>query len=153
MEDNRKEKEFYTINEVAAITGLTTRTLRNYLKLGCLNGEKVEGVWLFTAEDLGAFFADKNVRASIQAKKNAMVFDFMADRYKKENEICSILDFNAGSAEADEISKTFCDIVNNGNYGGGIQFSFEWEGTQARVILKGHAERVMSVLQEYYQCK
>ena len=38
-----KMNEFYTINEMSTITGLTTRTLRNYLKLGILNGEKIEG--------------------------------------------------------------------------------------------------------------
>lgn len=32
--------ESYTINEVAAMTGFSTRTLRNYINMGILNGEK-----------------------------------------------------------------------------------------------------------------
>lgn len=44
-------ESFYTINEVATMTGLTTRTIRNYLKSGLINGQKVNGVWLFSSED------------------------------------------------------------------------------------------------------
>lgn len=40
--------EFYTINDIATMTGLTTRTVRNYMKLGLLEGEKVDGVWQIT---------------------------------------------------------------------------------------------------------
>ena len=43
--------ENYTINDIAMMTGLTTRTIRNYIKLGILNGEKEDGVWRFSAED------------------------------------------------------------------------------------------------------
>ena len=31
----------YNLNQVAMITGLTTRTLRNHLKQGLLKGEKI----------------------------------------------------------------------------------------------------------------
>ena len=34
-------KETYSINDVAMITGLSTRTIRNYISLGFLSGEKV----------------------------------------------------------------------------------------------------------------
>ena len=36
-------KESYTLEEVAAFTGLTDRTLRSYLKEGRLTGMKEEG--------------------------------------------------------------------------------------------------------------
>ena len=63
--------EFYTINDIATMTGLTTRTIRNYMKLGMLEGEKQDGVWQFSAEAVFSFMADKNVYPSIQAKKMA----------------------------------------------------------------------------------
>lgn len=47
----------YTLNELAMITGLTTRTLRNYLKMNILNGEKIDGIWTFTEEDLNFTFS------------------------------------------------------------------------------------------------
>ena len=45
--------EFYTIEDLAAFTGLTDRTLRSYLKDGRLTGKKEDGAWRFTPEDLG----------------------------------------------------------------------------------------------------
>lgn len=53
--------ESYTINEVAAMTGFSTRTLRNYINMGILNGEKTDGVWKFTPDDFIDFISDTNV--------------------------------------------------------------------------------------------
>ena len=58
----------YNLNEVAMITGLTTRTLRNYLKLCLLKGEKIDGNWSFTEEELDMMYngidhhSDKQVK-------------------------------------------------------------------------------------------
>ena len=63
----------YNINQVATITGLTTRTLRNYLNLGILQGEKEDGVWMFSPEELKSFLEDPRVKQSVTANKNAVV--------------------------------------------------------------------------------
>ena len=141
--------EFYTINDVATMTGLTTRTVRNYMKLGLLEGEKVEGIWQFSIENVSAFMADKNVQPSIQAKKNGIVFDFLADNYKKVNEVCTILDFPVSQEEAMEISAFFCKEscapgVEN------MKFSFDYNNGIARVILKGTEDFVSEVMRKYY---
>ena len=141
--------DFYTINDVATMTGLTTRTLRNYMKLGFLEGEKVEGVWQFSIEAVSAFMADKNVQPSIQAKKQGVVFDFLADRYKKKNEICVILDFPVSKEEAVEISNFFCNEVNRDGIGN-MKFSFDYSNGIARVILKGSEHFISGVMKKYY---
>ena len=46
------DERTYDLNELAQMTGFTTRTLRTYLKQGLLHGEKVGGVWRFTPEEL-----------------------------------------------------------------------------------------------------
>ena len=69
----------YTINDIATMTGLSTRTVREYMKLGFLSGEKENGVWRFTGEAVGALFANSAVTPSIKAKRNALVYDFMLD--------------------------------------------------------------------------
>ena len=46
----------YSLNDLALMTGFTTRTLRNYIKQGLLNGEKQNGVWQFTADEIDRFF-------------------------------------------------------------------------------------------------
>ncbi len=141
--------EFYTINDIATMTGLTTRTVRNYMKLGLLEGEKADGIWQFSIEAVSAFMADKNVQPSIQAKKNGVVFDFLADNYKKVNEICTILDFPVSQEEAMEISDFFCRETCKENVGN-MKFSFDYNNGFARVILKGTEDFVSEVMKKYY---
>ena len=142
--------ELYTINDVATMTGLTTRTVRNYMKLGMLDGEKVDGVWQFSLEAVSAFMADKNVQPSIQAKKNGVVFDFLANQYKKVNEICTILDFPVSEEEAMEISAFFCKEVSAPGVEN-MKFNFSYSNGMARVILKGTEDFVSEVMKKYYK--
>jgi hypothetical protein len=68
----------YTLNDLAMMTGFTTRTLRNYLNQSFLEGKKVNGIWQFTAEDLDRFFQDPFVKEGLRIKRSSAVFDFMA---------------------------------------------------------------------------
>ncbi len=51
-----EDKLYYTVEDVAELTGLTTRTIRNYLKSGALHGRKVGAQWRFTREEIEALF-------------------------------------------------------------------------------------------------
>lgn len=143
--------KYFTLNELALMTGLSTRTLRNYLKMELLNGEKIDGIWKFTEEEVDAFLSDSNVKPSIQAKKNAIVYDFLLDNHKKNNEICSVLDFCVGDDEATEISNFFCKAVTECAKGTNARFSFEKNGENVRVILKGKEDAVMEIMKQYYE--
>lgn len=46
------EQKYYTGKEVAEMLGVTTRTIRNYLKEGKLKGTKFGGRWNFTQADI-----------------------------------------------------------------------------------------------------
>lgn len=143
-------ESFYTINEVATMTGLTTRTIRNYLKSGLINGQKVNGVWLFSSEDFCGMLNNPAIKPSIQAKNNAVVYDFIADDRKKTNKICTIIDLYVEDNEAEEISKFFCDAINNNPNSGDLSFKFEKHGKNIRVILSGADETVLEILNGYY---
>ena len=69
-------KESYSITEVVAITGRSDRTIRHYISQQVLEGEKVDGAWRFSAEQLSTFMNNPNVWPGIRAKKNALVYDF-----------------------------------------------------------------------------
>ena len=138
----------YNLNQLATITGLTTRTLRNYLKLEFLKGEKIDGNWTFTEEEVGAFMAVPAVKQAIDAKNTGVIFDFLADAYKKSNRICTVLDFPVAMDEAMEISRFFCQEINQN--GSDIVFKFSYERNLARVILSGAEESVMDILNAYY---
>ena len=38
-------KDFYSINDIALMSGLSSRTIRNYISSGILKGDKVDGCW------------------------------------------------------------------------------------------------------------
>ena len=139
----------YTINDIATMTGLSTRTVREYMKLGFLSGEKENGVWRFTDEAVGSLFANSAVAPSIKAKRNALVYDFMLDEKKKIDELCAVLDLMAEGADAMDISGFFCSAINSGEFSG-LAFSFEHSGKNARVIVKGPAEEVLGIMNAYY---
>ena len=138
----------YNLNMMATITGLTTRTLRNYIHMGLLQGEKIDGAWSFTEEELNQFLSDVNVKKAMESKRNALVHDFIADTHKKTNRICMVLDFPVAEEEAAEIAeffgKTICEI------GKDIEFKYVNERQLARVILSGAEEQVLDVIRKYY---
>ena len=69
--------ERITLAQLAAISMLTERTLRSYLKRGLLAGEKTPGGWRFTAEQTAAFLALPQVRSASNARRNAVAEDFI----------------------------------------------------------------------------
>ncbi|MBO1300443.1 MULTISPECIES: helix-turn-helix domain-containing protein [Enterococcus] len=46
---------YYSVNQLAELLGVTTRSVRNYLREGKLHGTKVGGKWRFSEEDLSDF--------------------------------------------------------------------------------------------------
>ncbi len=142
------EEKLYLISHLVLITGLSDRTIRNYIASGILKGEKINGIWHFTPEEVDAFVKNPAVRPSIIAKNNSVVYDFMLNDSKKEEEACVILDIpNAGRKN---IAEFFCYNISNGNYQN-INFSFDGNFKTPRVILRGKSEDVFELTNEYYK--
>lgn len=141
--------DFYTLGQVARMTGLTTRTLRNYIAGGLLRGKKTDGSWRFTAEEIAEMIAQPAIRQSIQAKNKSVVYDFLAEEKKNANELCIILDSCVAQDEADAMMDFFCGLMKAS--AANMQFSFHYRRKTARVILKGPEDRVMAVLNAYYK--
>ena len=141
-------KNYYTINELALISGFTTRSLRNFITMGHLKGEKIDGIWQFTPEDIDAFLSNPNVAPGIKSKTNAVVYDFMADTEKKTNKICSILDLIMDDDEASELSEYFCNAMGTIS---GAEFKFEKHGKNVRVIISGPEDFVLDTINGWYK--
>ncbi len=140
----------YTLNDLAMMTGLTTRTLRNYLNQSFLEGKKVNGIWQFTAEDLDRFFQDPFVKEGLRIKRSSAVFDFMAGWNAKEERSCVILDIPASMTKGNEISAFFCDRMKQAV---DVHFSYGWDRGLCRVILVGAADSVADIIEAYYSEK
>ena len=141
-------QDMYTINHVALMSGLSSRTIRNHMKMGFIEGEMINGVWHFSAEAVGDFFANPNVAPAIKAKRNALIFDFLADDDKQQDEMCTVIDQRANLEEANAISEFFCDAINRA-WSGVIRFGFSFNGNQARIILTGPEDAVQQLLAAY----
>ena len=145
-------QEMYTINHVALMSGLSSRTIRNYMKMGFIEGEMINGVWHFSAEAVGKFFAHPGAAPAIRAKRNALIFDFLADDHKQQDEMCTVIDNRATLEEANAISEFFCDAINRA-WSGIIRFGFSFNGNHARVILSGAEDAVQQLLNAYYNAE
>lgn len=130
MQDTGK---YYVINHLVMFTGLSDRTIRNYIASGILQGEKINGLWHFTPEQVEEFVRHPAVRPSILAKNNGLVYDFLLDTKKTGQEMCVILD--TPCADKKTVAEYFCYSINSGGYHN-IQFSFDGVMETSRVILK-----------------
>ena len=149
MNNTSATGNYYNIKAVTLITGLTDRTIRNYISLGILEGEKINGLWHFTPAQVESFIRHPAVRPSIQAKNNAIVYDFLLDTSKKEPAVCIILDLP--DADPKETAEFFMYAINNGTEFRDLEFSFDAVYETPRVILKGSVGQNMNLVNRYYQ--
>jgi len=146
MNDTTLTQNYYTIAHIVQFTGLTDRTIRNYITSGILVGEKINGTWQFTPEQVDNFIRHPSVRPSIISKKNALIYDFLWDTKKTANEICIILDLPNKNEK--EISEFFCNAISNGSFHN-IHFSYDSLNELPRVIIKGDCEDVLTLVNRY----
>ena len=147
MTDTSATGNYYNINSITLITGLTDRTIRSYIASGILQGEKINGLWHFTPEQVEAFLCHPAVRPSILAKQNGLVYDFLLDGKKTAQEACIILDLPG--ADVKETSEYFCCTICNGDFQN-IRFFLDAVEGNLRVFLKGSAREVMALVNGYY---
>ena len=129
--------EIYTIEDIAAMTGLSTRTVRSYLSGGQLKGEKADGAWRFTPEQFGTFLGQDMVRQSVQAKANGKIYDFLLTGRRKESAACLIWDWSVeGGEEESRLRERLMEAVNALELG----CAYHFEEGCARAILTGTPE-------------
>ncbi|MCM1131204.1 MAG: GNAT family N-acetyltransferase [Roseburia sp.] len=104
---------FQDMNTLSMMTGLTTRTLRNYIKLGLLHGQMVNGKWQFSEEEIHNFFKEKFVEAELIIKSRGMVNDYLNTVNLSSS--CFIVDLEWNAQLEDKI-RCILDIVNQENF-------------------------------------
>lgn len=139
---------YYLISHLVLFTGLTDRTIRNYISSGILRGEKINGLWHFTPEEVESFVRHPAVRPSIQAKQHSIIYDFLLEDKKDDCEVCMILDVPGKSKE--EMAEYFCYRISNENFQN-IHFAFDGVPNVPRIILKGNAAEVLRLVNGFMQ--
>ena len=138
---------YYLINHLTLATGLTDRTIRSYISAGFLQGEKINGLWHFTQEQVEAFLRHPAVRPSILAKNNGVVYDFLADGKKREQTGCFILDLPGEDPK--KCAEFFCYEISSGDFRD-FRFSLDSVGGTPRVILRGPMEQILALVNRYF---
>ena len=138
----------YNIEQLSLITGLTTRTLRNYLKSGLLLGSKNTGIWQFTEEQVSEFICHPSVRPSIRAKQQAVVYDFLAGQDRTDSEMCVLLDRKLEEDEAKKAADFFCSRAEGLSH---FRFSYSYEAGRGHYILKGTEDEIAGIMAEFRQ--
>ena len=141
--------EYYVINHIIMFTGLSERTIRSHIASGFLKGEKINGLWHFTPEAVENFINHPSVKPGILAKSNSLVYDFLLNTSKKEDEMVVALDIPKGNKVL--ISTLFCKEICEGGYKN-IRFSFSDLSGVNRIILSGDAANVIKLL-DFYENK
>ena len=125
-------EKLYTVEEIATMTMLTSRTIRNYIKDGLLKGRKIGGQWRFTEEDIknlmdnGTYIDEhlKNIRQD--------VLDFIdgvntfADNIG-EIQTCTIIDLYQEEEIVKEKIDKLMAFINSHNETRGNWMSFSWD--------------------------
>ncbi|MBR5287157.1 MAG: helix-turn-helix domain-containing protein [Clostridia bacterium] len=146
MLPHHDEGSLYTIAHIVMFTGLTERTVRSHIAKGFLKGEKINGLWHFTPEQVEAFLCHPSVRPGILAKSNAVIYDFLLDGKKKTPQSCIVLDLPGDSRE--DIHHFFCNAICEGDFKD-FHFSFDGISTSPRVILRGDAHAVVALASRF----
>ena len=131
--------ERITLAQLAAISMLTERTLRSYLKRGLLAGEKTPGGWRFTAEQTAAFLALPQVRSASNTRRNAVAEDFIQRRMDTTGQLCVVL----LPVAAAELCRTVAALAAEH----GVTMAFSGDAALSRVTLRGPAQDVLAALQ------
>lgn len=138
----------YTISEVGMMTRLTDRTIRNYIKLGLLEGRKDNGIWVFTKEQVAKMMETSYVKQAIQIKRDVMIESFLQGKCKSEPSQCTILDYPLQKESAQKLCNVAINYMNT-RCPREVELSYEYQNTSglARFIVKGPTQTVMEILE------
>ena len=146
MEDFDK---LFTIADVAEMTSMSDRTIRNYLRSGLLTGRKVGGQWRFTAQDIASFFDRSDVKASISEQWRLDVADFLdgvSSAVEGERQVCTVVDLYVTPQEADAYNERVCEFFRDHAENARVNFDYSEKEHRARFILFSGPQTAAQVL-------
>ena len=128
----------YTIKELSLMSGLTTRTIRNYLKLGLLKGSKENNKWIFNEDDTIEFFKNSFVKQSIEIKNLSLVLESFNS---EKEEVCNIIKIKDTLYENNIIS-----IYNQINSYDNFSFKMHKENEIVKMVFRSNIETSLKFL-------
>lgn len=145
-------EELLTIEEVATMLDMHTRTIRRYIKEGKLTAVKVGGRWRVKKIDLKKLMGDEGFNEEAKESWHEKVAGFIGKfevKNEKKIETCSIIDVQVDSVEeADEITGKLISLMNCDDperKWAKFQYMFNTEINKARYIFHGNPKFIMKM--------
>ncbi len=139
--------KLYTVEDVAQKTGLTDRTIRNYLKDGRLKGKKIGGQWRFTADDIEALFFTPGEE---KESENNELGEFLASSCENNNpDVYAVAEYKCERGQAKDLAARICAEIDNpanGYAGGKFDYIYNENEQRARYTIRGGADFVAAML-------
>jgi len=146
-------EKLYTVEDIAKMTSLTSRTIRNYLKNGSLQGCKIGGQWRFTMENIKKLFNDSSFTNDISSNRRQQILDFIDGvntDIHGEIQVCTIIDCYCDNQKAGhKIYEKLVTVINNKDDESPAKFDYEFieKESKVRFTLFGHPDYIVKTLQ------
>jgi hypothetical protein len=147
-------EKLYTVADIAKMTYLTSRTIRNYLKDGSLQGRKIGGQWRFTMKNIKQLFDNSHILNDISNIRKRKILDFIKGANKDVKgkiQVCTIVDYYCENAKAGkQIYEKLVTVINDRNNNfpmAKFDYGFVNKAKKARFILFGNPEYIIKTLQ------
>jgi excisionase family DNA binding protein len=150
-------EKLYTVEEIANMLSLTTRTIRNYLKDGNLKGRKIGGQWRFTEEELKNFMDNAAFATDLFNQRKQDVLDFIDGvntDITAEFQTCTIIDIYEERANAESRRDKAIEFINSSSIPSTEKQSnfmrFTWEyienESKARILLFASPNNLLEIV-------
>ncbi len=146
--------KLYTVEDIAKMTSFTTRTIRNYLKDGSLQGKKIGGQWRFTMENIKQLFGNSKVVSEMSSNKRQEILDFVDGvntNVEGKIQVCTIIDYYCENEKAGhKIYEKLVTVINNREDNtppAKIDYEFMPKENKARFTLFGEPDYIVKTLQ------
>lgn len=138
------EQKLYTVADVAELTGLTSRTIRNYLKDGTLRGRKIGVQWRFTEDDINRLFSEVDARGEKILKPQDIISEFLKPEKEQQALCCFAWDIPFCENEEEKILKEMKKILSANK-----DMAFAWEVMRERQVLRVAALGTSDKMEEF----
>ena len=147
--------KLFTVEDIAKMTSLTSRTIRNYLKNGTLQGSKIGGQWRFTMENIRQLF-NNNAFSNDRSRNNRLqVLNFVNNKVpgnQGDIRVCTIVDYFCNNqAEGHRMYEKLVTIINNkSDDSSPAKFDYEYmeKDSKARFTLFGNPDYIVNSLRQ-----
>lgn len=142
-------EKLYTVDDIATMTLLTTRTIRTYLKDGLLTGRKVGGQWRFTRKDIERLFENSTAMKDITDTHLQEVTDFMDGvntDLNGEIQICSVADYYTDRDTAARLTEAFSNIISGSQGSNRFYYDYHEDQKKARYTFLGNPKYVCAAM-------